>query len=383
MKLHGGSDRLVTPQQVVGILREVLGRARPGRLTDRWALPPPGAPPDAQRPPVSSNVGAMSQTTRLATRLVPGARRRRDRRRSRVARTRRPLHEAAGDKTDAVPGLGSPPSQAVAMNMSATWLAMPAYANLRCCGSYASDVLESSGLRSRRASQRMAVRSDRRTVPGRGGVLATLPPDERARGHRRARGGHRSAHARRRTPARRHAGPLHLERGHGRLHGRRLRADHPRATSRAHRLLEPLREQGGEGGRHGRPHRAASTSPRPSWARRRSSLLLAMRRTRIKLYAMATALVVVSAIVAVLGLPGVAVVGDIAPIPRGFPHAATAGHVPRPRPDASGALAGDHRIGPGRGHQPCRAQRRRQPRRPESRLRRPGSRQHRRRRVRG
>ncbi len=49
------------------------------------------------------------------------------------------------------------------------------------------------------------------------------------------------------------------------------------------------------------------------------ALILAMRRTRLKLFAMATALVVVSVVVALLELPQVAVVGDIAPIPRGFP----------------------------------------------------------------
>ena len=49
------------------------------------------------------------------------------------------------------------------------------------------------------------------------------------------------------------------------------------------------------------------------------ALILAMRRTRLKLFAMATALVVVSVGVALLELPQVAVVGDIAPIPRGFP----------------------------------------------------------------
>ncbi|MEI6448378.1 MAG: SulP family inorganic anion transporter [Actinomycetes bacterium] len=48
-------------------------------------------------------------------------------------------------------------------------------------------------------------------------------------------------------------------------------------------------------------------------------LIVLISRTRLKLFAMVTALVVVTAIVALLGLASVAVVGDIAPIPNGFP----------------------------------------------------------------
>jgi SulP family sulfate permease len=48
-------------------------------------------------------------------------------------------------------------------------------------------------------------------------------------------------------------------------------------------------------------------------------LVLALRRTRLRLFAMAIALVVLSVAVAVLHPPSVAVVGDIAPIPRSLP----------------------------------------------------------------
>jgi len=49
------------------------------------------------------------------------------------------------------------------------------------------------------------------------------------------------------------------------------------------------------------------------------ALILVMRRSRLKLFAMAATLVVVTAVVALLGLSSVKVVGDIAPIPSGFP----------------------------------------------------------------
>lgn len=49
------------------------------------------------------------------------------------------------------------------------------------------------------------------------------------------------------------------------------------------------------------------------------AFIIAMMKTRIRLFAMATVLVVVTAIVALLGLSSVKVVGDIAPIPSGFP----------------------------------------------------------------
>ena len=49
------------------------------------------------------------------------------------------------------------------------------------------------------------------------------------------------------------------------------------------------------------------------------ALILLLMRSRLKLFAMATALVVVSAVVALLGLTSVLVVGDIAPIPSSFP----------------------------------------------------------------
>ena len=49
------------------------------------------------------------------------------------------------------------------------------------------------------------------------------------------------------------------------------------------------------------------------------ALIIIMMRSRIRLFAMATVLVVVTAVVALLGLSSVKVVGDIAPIPSGFP----------------------------------------------------------------
>jgi SulP family sulfate permease len=49
------------------------------------------------------------------------------------------------------------------------------------------------------------------------------------------------------------------------------------------------------------------------------ALVLVLRRTRLKLFAMALALVLMSVLVALLDLPSVAVVGDIAPIPRTLP----------------------------------------------------------------
>jgi SulP family sulfate permease len=48
-------------------------------------------------------------------------------------------------------------------------------------------------------------------------------------------------------------------------------------------------------------------------------LVVLLRRTRLRLFAMALALVVMTLIVALLGLSSVAVVGDIAPIPRSLP----------------------------------------------------------------
>ena len=48
-------------------------------------------------------------------------------------------------------------------------------------------------------------------------------------------------------------------------------------------------------------------------------LVVALRRTRVKLFAMAIALVVLTVVVGALDLPSVAVVADIAPIPRGLP----------------------------------------------------------------
>ena len=48
-------------------------------------------------------------------------------------------------------------------------------------------------------------------------------------------------------------------------------------------------------------------------------LVVVLRGTRLKLFAMALALVVMTAVVALLGLQSVAVVGDIAPIPRSLP----------------------------------------------------------------
>jgi SulP family sulfate permease len=48
-------------------------------------------------------------------------------------------------------------------------------------------------------------------------------------------------------------------------------------------------------------------------------LVVVLRRTRLKLFAMALALVVMTLAVALLGLSSVAVVGDIAPIPRSLP----------------------------------------------------------------
>ncbi len=49
------------------------------------------------------------------------------------------------------------------------------------------------------------------------------------------------------------------------------------------------------------------------------ALVLVLRRTRLKLYAMAVALVLLTVAVWALGLTSVAVVGDIAPIPRSLP----------------------------------------------------------------
>ena len=49
------------------------------------------------------------------------------------------------------------------------------------------------------------------------------------------------------------------------------------------------------------------------------ALIVVMMRTRIRLFAMAAALVMVTAVVALLGLSSVKVVGDIAPIPSAFP----------------------------------------------------------------
>ena len=49
------------------------------------------------------------------------------------------------------------------------------------------------------------------------------------------------------------------------------------------------------------------------------ALVVVVMRTRIRLVAMAMALVVFTAIVALLDLPSVRVVGDIAPIPSSFP----------------------------------------------------------------
>jgi SulP family sulfate permease len=48
-------------------------------------------------------------------------------------------------------------------------------------------------------------------------------------------------------------------------------------------------------------------------------LVVVLRRTRLKLFAMALALVIMTVAVALAGLPSVAVVGDIAPIPRALP----------------------------------------------------------------
>ena len=48
-------------------------------------------------------------------------------------------------------------------------------------------------------------------------------------------------------------------------------------------------------------------------------LIVLLSRTRLRLFAMAAALVVITALVALLGLTSVAVVGDIAPIPNSFP----------------------------------------------------------------
>lgn len=48
-------------------------------------------------------------------------------------------------------------------------------------------------------------------------------------------------------------------------------------------------------------------------------LVVVVRRTRLKLFAMALALVVMTLVVALLDLPSVALVGDIAPIPRALP----------------------------------------------------------------
>ena len=48
-------------------------------------------------------------------------------------------------------------------------------------------------------------------------------------------------------------------------------------------------------------------------------LVVVLRRTRLKLFAMALALVVMTVAVALVDLPSVAVVGDIAPIPRALP----------------------------------------------------------------
>jgi SulP family sulfate permease len=49
------------------------------------------------------------------------------------------------------------------------------------------------------------------------------------------------------------------------------------------------------------------------------ALVLVLRRTRLRLFAMAIALVALTLVVALLGLTSVAVVGDIAPIPRNLP----------------------------------------------------------------
>jgi sulfate permease, SulP family len=49
------------------------------------------------------------------------------------------------------------------------------------------------------------------------------------------------------------------------------------------------------------------------------ALVVVLRRTRLRLFAMALALATMTAAVALLGLPSVAVVGDIAPIPRSLP----------------------------------------------------------------
>jgi SulP family sulfate permease len=48
-------------------------------------------------------------------------------------------------------------------------------------------------------------------------------------------------------------------------------------------------------------------------------LVVVLRRTRLKLFAMALALVFMTVVVALIDLPSVAVVGDIAPIPRALP----------------------------------------------------------------
>ena len=48
-------------------------------------------------------------------------------------------------------------------------------------------------------------------------------------------------------------------------------------------------------------------------------LVVVLRHTRLKLFAMALALVIMTVVVALAGLPSVAVVGDIAPIPRALP----------------------------------------------------------------
>jgi SulP family sulfate permease len=48
-------------------------------------------------------------------------------------------------------------------------------------------------------------------------------------------------------------------------------------------------------------------------------LVVVLRRTRLKLFAMALPLVAMTVVVALLDLPSVAVVGDIAPIPRALP----------------------------------------------------------------
>ena len=49
------------------------------------------------------------------------------------------------------------------------------------------------------------------------------------------------------------------------------------------------------------------------------ALILLMRRSALRLFAMATSLVAVTAAAALIGLPSVKTVGDIAPIPTGFP----------------------------------------------------------------